>query len=82
MRILLSILTVLLALLAFAWAALSLGAFAGLNPAAPGGLRLLSAIEGTLATTARVPLETFWRGVAEVVLAGASMWLAAYIKPR
>ncbi|ADV68513.1 conserved hypothetical protein, precursor [Deinococcus maricopensis DSM 21211] len=79
---LLGTLTVILAVLAFGCAALSLGAFAGLNPASPSALRLLSAVEGTLASGAHLPLEAFWRGAAEVVLAGVCMWMAAYIKPR
>lgn len=82
MRALLIVLTALLTLAALAVVPLALGAFAGLNPAAPAALRLLSAVEGTLAGRAHLGLETFWRGVVYLGGCSALVWLAAYIKPR
>lgn len=80
--------TGLLVLLAFALAPLSLAAFASLNPGASDALRLLSAVEGTLAQRVRYDayalsaLDGFWRGVVYLALTSASVWLAAYLKPR
>lgn len=73
----------LFALLALACAPLALAAFAAVNPGAPGALRLLSAVEGTLA--ARAPLgglDPFWRGLIYLALCAAFVWLAAYLGSR
>lgn len=81
-RALLILLTILFALAALATVPLALGAFAGLNPAAPAALRLLSAVEGTLSGRVHLELETFWRGVAYLLGCAGLVWLAAYVKPR
>ena len=75
--------TWLFALLALVCAPLCLAAFAGLNPGAPGALRLLSALEGALAVRAALQgIDPFVRGLGYLVLTGAFVWLAAYLKPR
>ncbi len=76
-------LAVVFSLLALACAPLSLAAFAGVNPGAPSLLRLLSAVEATLA--ARVSLQgvdPFWRGLTELALSALFVWLAVYLWPR
>ncbi|MFC4454344.1 hypothetical protein [Deinococcus sonorensis] len=82
MRALLALLMVLLALLAVLSAALSLGALASLNGGSSTALAALSAAEALLAGRLRLPLEAFWRAVAEGLLACLLVWLAAYVKPR
>ena len=86
MRIFWGIMTVLLALAGLAVAPLAIAAFASINPAAPDGLRLLSALEGTVSalvmTRFHFMLDAFWRGAAYVGLACLLIWLSAYVKPR
>ena len=82
MRIVLGILTVLLTLAGLLVAPLSIAAFASINPAAPDTLRLLSAIEGTVAARLHFTLDAFWRGAWYVGVACLLIWLAAYVKPR
>lgn len=88
MRVLAALATLLFALLGLALAPLSVAAFASLNPNVPGALRLLSALEGSLAARAVYAghalsaLDAFWRGVAYLGLCALCVWLAAYLKPR
>lgn len=82
MRIFLGILTVLFSLAALLVAPLAIAAFASINPAAPDALRLLSAVEGTLAARLHLSFDAFWRGSAYMGLACGLIWLAAYLKPR
>ncbi len=86
MRIFWGILTALLALAGLAVAPLAIAAFAGINPAAPDALRLLSALEGTVSavvmTRFHFTLDAFWRGAAYMGVACLLIWLAAYVKPR
>ena len=75
------LLRILLWLLAAALAALALGAFASLNPAAPTWMRTLSALEGVLAKPtaghgAGLP-GGYPRGLTEALLSALAVFLAA-----
>ncbi|AFZ67284.1 hypothetical protein [Deinococcus peraridilitoris] len=80
--------TVLLAVLGAVFASLTLAAFASVNPSVSDALRLLSTVEGTLATRlgpasfAFSDLDGFWRGLIYLGITTACIWLAAYLKPR
>ncbi|MBB6099139.1 hypothetical protein HNR42_002575 [Deinobacterium chartae] len=76
-------LTLLLGALSLAAVPLSIAAFAGLNTAAPDLLRLLGALEATLAGRVGLAgLEPFWRGLLYMGASALLMALSVWSKPR
>ena len=75
--------TVMVALLGLCFAPLSLAAFASINPNVSDVLRVLSVVEGSLASSLLLgSLDAFWRGLTYLLLCVGLIWIAAYIKPR
>lgn len=74
MNVLIVLSKILLWLLTAVLAALALGAFASLNPAAPTWMRTLSAVEGVLLGQL---LSAYPRGILEALGAAVSVYLAA-----
>ncbi len=86
LRPVLILLTVLLALLALACAALFLGALASLSASGSPQLAALAAgetlLSGRLFPRLGLAPDAFWRGLLWALSACVCTWLSAYLKPR